>query len=92
MASGSVGFGEVRLDMLEKHDSGYRVTLHTALSESAELDESDGDSSGDSVSSSWISAPSMRPMVRVKRRMAKIATVVMRGFRVMAVFVFRGWD
>ncbi|KAE8055961.1 hypothetical protein FH972_012765 [Carpinus fangiana] len=42
MASGSVGFGEVRLAMLEKNDSGYWVTLHTALSESAEWKRATG--------------------------------------------------
>jgi hypothetical protein len=47
MAYRSLSFGEVRL---EKHDSGYQVTLRTTLRES---DESDGDSGG-LVSFSWI--------------------------------------
>lgn len=89
MAFGEVSL-EVREDMLKKHDSGYRVTLHTTLRESAGLDENDGDPC-DSVSFLWIKAPSMIQMVRVNGRFAKIVTVVIRGFRVMVVFVFRCW-
>lgn len=78
--------------MPETHDSGYRVTLHTALIDSAESDESEGNP-GVWSSVWWISAPSMRPMVRVKRRIAMMETVVMRGLRVVAlVFEFRGRD
>ena len=82
MASGSVGFGEEDDDndgMVEKHESGYRVTLHTALMmiESAKLD--DGDSSG-SVVYSWTSNPNSEPRVRDMRKMAKMEMAVRRDF------------
>lgn len=70
MASGSA----VGLLRLEKHEFGYRVTLHTALRvDSAELvEEREGDS-GDSVLVSCMSAPSIKPMSKDRRRSAEMA-------------------
>ena len=89
MAFGSVGFGEEDDDndvMVEKHESGYRVTLHTALMmiESAELD--DGDSGG-SVVYSWTSNPNSEPRIRDMRKMAKMETVVRRDFSGSPIWV-----
>ena len=89
MASRSVGFGEEDDDndvMVEKHESGYRVTLHTALMmiESAELD--DGDLGG-SVVYSWTSNPKSEPRVRDIRKMAKMETAVRRDFSGSSIWV-----
>ena len=70
--------------MLEKHESGYRVTLQIVLTiDSAELDVSEGDS-GDSVFDSRMRAPIISPMRRVRRRRAEMAMSRLRrcGFGV----------
>lgn len=79
MVSGS-GFVEIlKEDMLVKQEIGYRVTLQTALMASAELDEEERDesSSGSSVLDSWIKAASIRPMIRVNKRIEEMVKVMM---------------
>ena len=70
--SGSVVFAVSKEEMLEKHEFGYRVTLHTALSEAAgvtsvagtELDEGD-----DELFRLCIMVPASTPMIRANRTM-----------------------
>ena len=70
--SGSVVFAVSKEEMLEKHEFGYRVTLHTALSEAAgvtsvagtELDEGD-----DELFRLCIMVPATTRMIRAKRTM-----------------------
>ena len=70
--SGSVVFAVSKEEMLEKHELGYRVTLHTALSEAAgvtsvagtELDEGD-----DELFRLCIMVPASTPMIRANRTM-----------------------
>ena len=69
---GSVVFAVSKEEMLEKHEFGYRVTLHTALSEAAgvtsvagtELDEGD-----DELFRLCIMVPASTPMIRANRTM-----------------------
>ena len=70
--SGSVVFAVSKEEMLEKHEFGYRVTLHTALSEAdgvtsvagTELDEGD-----DELFRLCIMVPASTPMIRANRTM-----------------------
>lgn len=60
-----------REDMESKHDSGYWVTAHTALSKSAELDDTDGVRSLEF--DAWINAPTNAQMSRVRKRVRERA-------------------
>ena len=73
--------------MLEKQDAGNRVTLHTALIESAELvpEEIDDSVSGGSDLDSWIKVPSMKARVKVRKRRAKTEIVTKRGLRMVVI-------
>lgn len=71
--SGSGLIELLREDKLEKQESGYLVTLQTALIDSAKLEASLA-ASADSADDSWMRAPTSNPMVRVSRRMAETET------------------
>lgn len=81
--SGS-GFIEVlRDDMLVKQESGYGVTPQTALIDSLEeMDDDDDDDSGCLILDSWITAATIKEIIRIKRTVAEMAMTVSSLFLV----------
>lgn len=80
--SGS-GFIEVlRDDMLVKQESGYGVTLQTALIDSLEEMDDDDDDSGCLILDSWITAATIKEIIRIKRTVAEMAMTVSSLFLV----------
>lgn len=77
MASGSGFIEALREDRAVKQDSGYRVTLQMILIDSVELEEREDESvSAGSLMGSSINAASVKPMTKVKTRIAEMVTAV----------------
>lgn len=69
--------------MEEIHESGYRVTAHTVLRGSAELEASWDDSESDSselVAERWTRAATSDPMRRVAKTAREMAMILRRRF------------
>lgn len=67
--------------MLEKQESGKRVTLQTALMEAVAAVEGADRGCCRSEPEERMRAPIVKPIVRVRKRMAKTEMVPITGFR-----------